>query len=476
MNDPQVDFSQVKWEDVPQSKTTDAQDIDWSTVKWEDVPPTQPATVWERPSMSSLNKIRMAFTDTKAFASMGDDEQENKKQALTAYYANGKPENIPAVYNTLDTHIKEFHGKPLSIDQAFGEIANIFQAKPETYKPEVSGAAKLALATGPIAGALAFTDTAVREQAGALLAESAASLKRSFYSVARPLTKLQYELSGSIHKDEVMAEKTKRLEDTDKFINEMKQLRSGDDWNKGTVQTFSDSGVAAGVEKMAKNFLVSVPELGAIIYSGALAIPALALMAGTSRYNELDMNNPELTETQKNSSAAIDAFATAIFFGGITHARVLGIPITQKIVSEVKDGLFAALWDFAKRNALQTAQPELVAATNHVANKFLDIPNKEGLLRTLFETGVDNLLPNAAFSYSGTRNYIKMETARAEYRGKLMDAEKNLLSIENPTDAEVTRLRDVQRVLESRNMDDAMRVSNFETWKGKLDEYRRCFY
>ncbi|MFA6294325.1 MAG: hypothetical protein WC637_21225, partial [Victivallales bacterium] len=114
-----LSLDQIKMDDVPDEDLI-AKSAGFQKVAGNGRPP-----VWVN------NKIRSAFSDPKW---MGDDETEGKRQALTAYYANGKAEDIPAVYSSLDTFIEKFHGKPLSVDQAYGEIGAILngQKAPES--------------------------------------------------------------------------------------------------------------------------------------------------------------------------------------------------------------------------------------------------------------------------------------------------------------------------------------------------------
>ena len=111
-----------------------------------------------------------------------------------------------------------------------------------------------------------------------------------------------------------------------------------------------------------------------------------------------------------------------------------------------------------------------MAATNWFANKFLDIPNKEGLGRTLYETGIENLLPNAVFSGVGTKHFVQYERTRAKVRNTLFEERKSLLEVENPTNAENKRLSLINDILASRDMDKAIHVASFESM---IDTYNQ---
>lgn len=61
----------------------------------------------------------------RGVAALPDPEQEKKKIALAAYYTQGNPDNFCFTLGNLDGFIERYHGRKLSPDAAFGEVAAI---------------------------------------------------------------------------------------------------------------------------------------------------------------------------------------------------------------------------------------------------------------------------------------------------------------------------------------------------------------
>ena len=61
----------------------------------------------------------------RGVAALPDPELEKKKIALAAYYTQGNPDNFRFMLGNLDGFIERYHGRKLSPDAAFGEVAAI---------------------------------------------------------------------------------------------------------------------------------------------------------------------------------------------------------------------------------------------------------------------------------------------------------------------------------------------------------------
>lgn len=134
--------NRIVWEPEPaenagQSRNT-LSDEQFGRIVWDSEPAIEPGQY--TPTQRQWGSFFSAFSEDpllvipdgiarealrRGVAALPDPELEKKKIALAAYYTQGNPDNFRFTLGNLDGFIERYHGRKLSPDAAFGEVAAI---------------------------------------------------------------------------------------------------------------------------------------------------------------------------------------------------------------------------------------------------------------------------------------------------------------------------------------------------------------
>lgn len=386
-------------------------------------------------------------------------EEEKKKLALAAYFSNMRREDIRFNYGNLDSLLEKYNnGKPQSVEQAYNEIAAVFNP-PQESEGAKHGHSFLSGVAGQFAD---FWNSAAKfnrmgldlltEIMSPLMSEEGYQWNKDYARLAENIQR------GYIAKgyENIAAEEAKKSGMNQNFAIDLLTGKydrvSPYDFTKALLQASPG---------MVTQLLIGM--------ANPWAVPAyVTATSGVNKAYELEENHPEIQGAAKYTNIGVTAVTQGLL--DLVTARIMGGGFSKEQAAEaVKKGLLKYLGkSFAEEAATESAQQLGENLTDLFTGVYGDIgemslDEKMGhIFRGVPESGFVGGMYGPVFGYRGYRNLKAMDQYRMQARTRLEAERERILQKDALTSADMATLARINEKLDAGNLNDLASVE-FET-------------
>jgi hypothetical protein len=388
-----------------------------------------------------------------------DPELTRKKLALANYYANMRRERVLFAYDNLDSFIKQFHGKELSADAAYNEVAKLL-----TPQQSMAEGGEYWKSVGKAGGAKVAKS--VTNAGWSLLKQF--MIGAEMQALADPLTPKSYEAAQETMNRVGNVEKVieKQRGESVGYYGDVAQENTAailkDDWFT------SSEGIADWCTNAFTAVLVEAPNMGAQVALSIAAPQAAPFLLGgiyaNDKYFDLSDEHPEMSDSDK----AINAALTGVINGALDKISV-GILTGKGVKPElVKQGMAKAirysLASIGKEGGVEAAQQLAENSVDIMTGVYGDFHKlsweERGklLLKGVPESFLVGAVYGAPYAGIGYMNARQRERLRVDGQAFLEQRRAEIMAKETVTQQDLVELQECNNLLEAANPDAVIRL------------------
>ena len=388
-----------------------------------------------------------------------DPELTRKKLALANYYANMRRERVLFAYDNLDSFIKQFHGKELSADAAYNEVAKLL-----TPQQSMAEGGEYWKSVGKAGGAKVAKS--VTNAGWSLLKQF--MIGAEMQALADPLAPKSYEAAQ---------EAMNRIGNVEKVIEKQRGESVGyyeDVAQENTAAILKDDwftsseGIADWCTNAFTAVLVEAPNMGAQVALSIAAPQAAPFLLGgiyaNDKYFDLSDEHPEMSDSDK----AINAALTGVINGALDKISV-GILTGKGVKPElVKQGMAKAirygLTSIGKEGGVEAAQQlaensvDIMTGVYGDFNKLSWEERGKLLLKGVPESFFVGAVYGAPYAGIGYMNARQRERLRVDGQAFLEQRRAEIMAKETVTQQDLVELQECNNLLEAANPDAVIRL------------------
>ncbi|WP_337746844.1 hypothetical protein [Victivallis vadensis] len=388
-----------------------------------------------------------------------DPELTRKKLALANYYANMRRERVLFAYDNLDSFIKQFHGKELSADAAYNEVAKLL-----TPQQSMAEGGEYWKSVGKAGGAKVAKS--VTNAGWSLLKQF--MIGAEMQALADPLAPKSYEAAQETMNRVGNVEKVieKQRGESVGYYGDVAQENTAailkDDWFT------SSEGIADWCTNAFTAVLVEAPNMGAQVALSIAAPQAAPFLLGgiyaNDKYFDLSDEHPEMSDSDK----AINAALTGVINGALDKISV-GILTGKGVKPElVKQGMAKAirysLASIGKEGGVEAAQQLAENSVDIMTGVYGDFHKlsweERGklLLKGVPESFLVGAVYGAPYAGIGYMNARQRERLRVDGQAFLEQRRAEIMAKETVTQQDLVELQECNNLLEAANPDAVIRL------------------
>lgn len=388
-----------------------------------------------------------------------DPELTRKKLALANYYANMRRERVLFAYDNLDSFIKQFHGKELSADAAYNEVAKLL-----TPQQGMAEGGEYWKSVGKAGGAKVAKS--VTNAGWSLLKQF--MIGAEMQALADPLAPKSYEAAQETMNRVGNIEKVieKQRGESVGYYGDVAQENTAailkDDWFT------SSEGIADWCTNAFTAVLVEAPNMGAQVALSIAAPQAAPFLLGgiyaNDKYFDLSDEHPEMSDSDK----AINAALTGVINGALDKISV-GILTGKGVKPElVKQGMAKAirysLASIGKEGGVEAAQQLAENSVDIMTGVYGDFHKlsweERGklLLKGVPESFLVGAVYGAPYAGIGYMNARQRERLRVDGQAFLEQRRAEIMAKETVTQQDLVELQECNNLLEAANPDAVIRL------------------